>query len=400
MKKIWLILFAQFSIFSLNFAQNVDFPCQGTTIMTENFESGIPSNWQIIDGDQLIPNTLANDSVKSWHLIQDPNNSTNQILVNTSWYDPKGTSDDWLITDSIVLGNNPCFSWRAYSFDHFYPESYDILISNSNDTASFNANTAIYSTSTEDSTSGFHQISLQDYANQTVYLAFHCNSNDKFKLALDDISITNTQNIDIGVSEILGKIVLALDTIDIESYVFNFGADTIYNFDLSWRVDSMGALGAVHMMSISDTIPPYTKYYINHDDKWYTQAKGDYKLCVWTNNPNGTTDQNSANDSTCDSLTIHYYYSTDQLLSQNDFMIYPNPAKDVVNIQLQNSNIEGKYELKLFSITGEEKLSQNIQLASGFDQKIDLENLNSGIFILELNNTKLGKIRKKIIIMK
>lgn len=152
---------------------------------TETFENGIPQDWTIIDGDGL--NVAANvvsgfGDIAGWAEV-------GGLALSTSWYEPAGTSDDWMITAKFTVPtDNPVISWQAYSPDANYRDGYRVLVSTTTaDVSAFT--TEIFSTTGEETTLTDRAASLDAYAGQEIYVAFHNNSNDKFLLYMDNVSV-------------------------------------------------------------------------------------------------------------------------------------------------------------------------------------------------------------------
>jgi endonuclease I/chitodextrinase len=70
----------------------------------------------------------------------------------------------------------------------------------------------------------------------------------------------------------------------------------------------------------------------------------------------------------------------------NDISIYPNPVSNILNIQLKNSR---ETQIEIYNILGKRVFSRTIQQS----QSIQLDNLNSGVYILKLtqNNSIISK---------
>jgi hypothetical protein len=81
----------------------------------------------------------------------------------------------------------------------------------------------------------------------------------------------------------------------------------------------------------------------------------------------------------------------ENILSDNKIKIYPNPVNQVLNITSENSNIKA---VRIFNIYGQEV----IILEHEFDNKINVETLSNGIYIIEveaLNKRNLYKFIKQ-----
>jgi len=92
-----------------------------------------------------------------------------------------------------------------------------------------------------------------------------------------------------------------------------------------------------------------------------------------------------------------YYYSSVSSVSildteLGDFNIFPNPAADIVNLNLKNKNNVAIF--KLYDTQGKKLISKQIRN----NDQIKIGNLNSGVYIYNLNtngNLQTGKLIKK-----
>ena len=110
-----------------------------------------------------------------------------------------------------------------------------------------------------------------------------------------------------------------------------------------------------------------------------------------------------------DTRTYLFYYKKDSVgcgtpdntlaainkyeLAQQNINLYPNPAKDVLNVEFEMPN--EKAELKLFDVNGKLVLTQTINGKA----IIDASNFNAGVYSLSIINNE-GIVNKKLIIVK
>ncbi|HXD94126.1 MAG TPA: T9SS type A sorting domain-containing protein [Bacteroidia bacterium] len=73
--------------------------------------------------------------------------------------------------------------------------------------------------------------------------------------------------------------------------------------------------------------------------------------------------------------------------------IYPNPANDVLNVELEMLN--GKAELKLFDVNGKQVLWQTINGKT----IVDVSNLNAGVYNISIANNG-GVVNKRLVIVR
>ncbi|HIC31188.1 MAG TPA: T9SS type A sorting domain-containing protein [Flavobacteriaceae bacterium] len=78
------------------------------------------------------------------------------------------------------------------------------------------------------------------------------------------------------------------------------------------------------------------------------------------------------------------------LTNDNSFSVYPNPAKNVINIK-GNNNLSN---VSVYDLTGKKVISQNNLI----NNKLDVTSLNSGIYLLNLKTDKGAIITKKIVV--
>ena len=162
-----------------------------TTVFSEDFQGGIPATFTLIDNDGLTPDASVSEFTDAWIAKEDPDNAGDTVAASTSFFDPVGTADRWLITPAITLGAYGNFLyWEAKSHDASFPDGYQVLISTT-DTQISSFDT-LHTVLIEIDSWNVRSLSIGDsneYYNQTVYIAFANRTNDGFKLYIDDISV-------------------------------------------------------------------------------------------------------------------------------------------------------------------------------------------------------------------
>jgi hypothetical protein len=170
-------------------------------ILNEDFQTGFPSTWTMVDVDQQVPNAAVSEYVNPWIITPDPETTTDSVISSTSFYEPVGQANKWLITPAITLGDYGNYlSWQAKSHDPSYPENYKVLISTSNQVADFLDTVRLIVLENPEWTTREIELSDLGFNGQTVYLAFVNNTNDGFKLYLDDINVR--KNDPVGINEL------------------------------------------------------------------------------------------------------------------------------------------------------------------------------------------------------
>lgn len=186
----------------LRVADSASVDC-GNPILSEGFDAGIPASWTLVDNDGLTPMVEGFD--QAWMVILDPDNGTDIRAASTSYYDPSGQADDWLITPAINLDGGSVLQWEAASYSSNWPDGYEVRISTAGTQLSaFLANASLFSVDAESTLWGTRVVDLAaaGYSDQTVHIAFRNITDDGFFLMVDNIQVCGASEVDaeIGVS--------------------------------------------------------------------------------------------------------------------------------------------------------------------------------------------------------
>ncbi|GAD20542.1 choice-of-anchor J domain-containing protein [Acidovorax sp. MR-S7] len=116
----------------------------------------------------------------------------NCVAYSTSYYDPAGAADDWLVTPAIAIpAVNPRLRFRAQVSDAAYADGYEVRWGTANSVPALSANPALLTVAAENATWTMREIDLSALAGQTVHLAFRNTSVDKFLLMLDEVQVVS-----------------------------------------------------------------------------------------------------------------------------------------------------------------------------------------------------------------
>lgn len=77
--------------------------------------------------------------------------------------------------------------------------------------------------------------------------------------------------------------------------------------------------------------------------------------------------------------------------SEMDFLVYPNPVKDILNINFEN----GDFNIKVYNLTGQEVIKPMLSLSK--DYILDMSGLSKGVYFLKL---EFGEFSKTLLITK
>ncbi len=160
-------------------------------ILNESFNSGIPSNWSIIDGDQFTVHPSVAEFQPAWIGLIDPFNVENKIAGSTSYFEPEGKAYRFLVTPQLNLGSyGNILSWRSMSHDPSFPDWIMVLVSKTGNSLADFTDT-LFRLNNEFPYWTERSINLSDsgLVDMNVYLAFVNHTNQGFKLYVDDIKV-------------------------------------------------------------------------------------------------------------------------------------------------------------------------------------------------------------------
>ncbi|HYG49689.1 MAG TPA: choice-of-anchor J domain-containing protein [Flavobacteriales bacterium] len=162
---------------------------QIVSLLNENFNAGFPPTWIRINNDGLTPQAIVSFVNNAWVAYEDIDSTGigDSVAVATSYYSPAGTADDWMISPAITLeGHGNFIQWDVKSQDPSYPDGYDVMVSYYPAIDSFYVDT-VFSVDAEYPDWTVRTVSLDSFANQTIYVAFRAKSTNKFLLLVDNI---------------------------------------------------------------------------------------------------------------------------------------------------------------------------------------------------------------------
>ena len=145
------------------------------------------------DGNQVPFYAQVQDfNTEAW--IQFYDGFDNKIAFSTSFYDPSGQSEDWLITPAISIPatGSPTLYWKAKSYDFDFTDSYVIKVSETDDNPDSFTTTLETVENEQPYDFAAHSLNLSAYKGKTIHLAIVNNTYDGTYLAVDDFYISNS----------------------------------------------------------------------------------------------------------------------------------------------------------------------------------------------------------------
>ena len=163
------------------------------TLLSTDFQSGIPSNYTILNNDGNTPFSTMTPFIgqDAWISFQDPDSSLNQVAAATSYFETADSADRWLITPQITLSSfGNYISWKAKSHDPSFPDDYLVLLSTTGDSP-IDFTDTIGSVEQENFEWTNREVDLSSLGlnDSSIYVAFVLRTYDGFKLYLDDILV-------------------------------------------------------------------------------------------------------------------------------------------------------------------------------------------------------------------
>lgn len=163
------------------------------TLLSTDFQSGIPTNYSIVNNDGNTPYATMTEFIgqNAWISIQDPDSSLNFVASATSYYESPDSADRWLITPQITLSSfGNYLSWKAKSHDPSFPDDYLVLLSTTDSLPSSFTDT-IGSVEQENFEWTSREVNLSNLGlnDSSIYIAFVLRTYDGFKLYVDDIQV-------------------------------------------------------------------------------------------------------------------------------------------------------------------------------------------------------------------
>ncbi len=260
----------------------------GQTIFSEDFESStaLPAGWAMHDVDNLTP--YGATVPKGWFF---DTWDTGTSAISTSWYNPIGQANDWLVTPLIAIpaaGYSLQFDITTQSTN--YADGYSVYISTTGQAVA-DFSTAILTVAAATTSWVNKTIDLSAYNGQSIYVAIRNNSNDKTYLALDNVVVRKLLNDDaILVSSALNRYSLVNTINTLSMSIKNDGLNTITSLTVDWND------GASHTSVISCNIAPGATATVNHPTAVSYSAVIEENLNITVTHVNSTTDPNMGNN--------------------------------------------------------------------------------------------------------
>lgn len=157
-----------------------------------------PEGWLRFNVDGGTPHNSVSFMNNAWVRADDI--ATDSVAFSTSFNSPAGQADDWMWTPvigNLVTGTN--LKWVSKAYDPDYRDGYEVWIMRASDgppTAGphnignlITKATRVFSVDAESTVWTEHQVNLNDFVGDGIYIGFRNHSTDKYLLVIDDVLV-------------------------------------------------------------------------------------------------------------------------------------------------------------------------------------------------------------------
>ncbi len=280
MKRIFtLVAFCLLTMTTL--AQNV--------VFSETFSNGWPSGFIRVnrDGRQAANQVLAAFGSDAW--VARAIGPADSVAASTSWTNPTGVADRWMITPPISINTaNHVLRWRARIVDVNNPDGYQVFVrpvTSPNDTNTAGFTNQVFTIAAENQSWTNRTVNLFAFNGQTVRIAFKNNSNDKFILYIDDISVFDLQPLEarIVTSTMANFVDLANPATAVRGVIQSIGSQVLTSIKVNYSINN----GPAVSQTFSTNVGPFANYTFNFTSLWTPTSAGVYSVKIWTSELNG-----------------------------------------------------------------------------------------------------------------
>lgn len=276
----------------------------------------LPFGMFTINNGSLVADTLtgnypfrANGQKKKAWLSYKEANQLDTFAVSTSWLNPTGVADAWMITPTInSIAPNTVLSWESIAPDAINADGFEVYVTTNTSTipvvSDFTPSNKVFSTTSESYSWQTHGISLGAYAGQNIRIAFRNNSNNKYQLWIDDIIVQNIPlafDVATTVNNTYKYSAVAINNI-ISATFKNNAYTPISTLSINYK---MGANPTITETKTLTTLMSYLESRnLSFSVPYITSTPVYNDLKIWVSAINGSTDQLHSNDTIMGSLTI------------------------------------------------------------------------------------------------
>lgn len=277
----------------------------------------VPGNMSTINTGNLSADTTSanypfrsnGQKQKAWLAYHNPSLTTDTFAVSTSWLNPSGVADAWIITPVInTISLNTVLTWNAIAPDVINADGYEVYVTTNTTgtltSSDFTSANRLFNISSENSTWTSRGVSLANYAGQSIRIGFRNNSNNKYQLWLDDIIVENISNgYDVSATQNKVYKYSTVNTVNTITATFkNNGYVPVTGLTINYKA----GLGAVttETQTLSSPLNYMDSRDLTFSMPFISSSAAYYDLKIWVSAINGQADQSHANDTITGSITL------------------------------------------------------------------------------------------------
>jgi hypothetical protein len=200
----------------------------------QDFEDGF-GDMILIDQDKRPPHPNVGSLVDAWNL-RAANDDLGISALSTSWTQPVGRADDWMITPVISgFGPKTFLLWKAFAIDANFRDGYEVRVSENGGAEIADFTKVIFSVNAENAAVTDRSVNMSEFEGKNIRIAFRNNSNDMFILAIDDIQVVNLKDVDMLVEGMTTtKYYPVGSESTVQFVVSNTGLNPVTSFTYEW----------------------------------------------------------------------------------------------------------------------------------------------------------------------
>lgn len=291
----------------------------GSTLQTYLYNDVPAGMFTINNGDKIADTLTGNypfrtngQKLKAW-LSYRPASLTNTLdtfAVSTSWVNPAGNADAWIVTPTIYnITANTVLTWEAMAPDLINADGYEVYVTTNTlttapSTGDFSSSNRLLTVNAEVNHWQKRGLSLAAYAGLNIRVAFRNTSTDKYQLWLDDIVVENNA-ITYDAAPILNN-TYKYSTTSINNYISatfkNNGSAAINNLTINYKLGSNAAITETQFLA--SPINYLDKGQLTFTTPFISLTAAYYPLKIWVSAINGQADQVNVNDTIFGSITL------------------------------------------------------------------------------------------------
>src|SRR6056297_37468 len=365
----------------------------GTPIFKEGFEninSWPPEGWVIMSNDNLEGTNLDTvaEGSNTWGLCDsttftDQNGNPDPQYIHSGTYSAAigytaGNSGDpfnWLITPKIELRENETLNfWLWYASDENYYTDFDVMVLHQGEWTSL-----LHLTQGD----GYNlyespvSLSLSEYSNDTIRIAFVYQYTDGYQLAIDDIEIRNAEKTNRNESYKLGNKPFR--------ELANFEPIEVSREGNKTKATASGYMvyrNGARITEINDLSE------VTYTDTLTASGEYEYYVVRKYSNPVGQSEPSNKV-----SVTIELFTGIDSEFNSGEVSVYPNPSRGQFNVRFERKL--NSADIAVYKADG--TIVYRTSIASTDSKTFNLQNFDSGIYYMKIQTAK-ESITKQIII--